>query len=540
MVIAPIPSNERERLAALVRYDVLDSPPERAYDDLVALASQICGTPVAFVGFVDSERVWHKARINVPVEEAPRDTSFCSHTILGEEPMVVPDLAADPRFADNPNVVGGPRIRFYAGAPLITGDGHAVGTVCAVDTVPRTLSEAQRDALAALSRQVVAQLELRRLLALSRREAITDPLTQLGNRRRLANDFEQMLPAATTAQPLHLLLLDLDGFKQYNDAFGHVAGDALLTRLAGKLAAAVDERGAAYRIGGDEFCLLLRSAGRSATGLESAAVRALSERGDGFSITASHGTVSLPDEARSLTQALQIADERMYSRKAMRSPAAWRQTHDVLVRILDECDPDLHGHARIVEQLAVAVGRRLGLSSNELHRLSRAATLHDIGKVAIPDAILEKPGPLTAEEWVFMKTHVVLGERMLTAAPALAEEAVLVRHSHERWDGTGYPDELAGEDIPLGSRIILACDAYDAMTSPRTYRATFSPEGAQAELQRYSGSQFDPEVVAALTDVLLDQFGALSGAVTTGGSPAEAEPADMVPSDSAAEEVGQR
>ena len=144
----------------------------------------------------------------------------------------------------------------------------------------------------------------------------------------------------------------------------------------------------------------------------------------------------------------------------------------------------------------------MGLDGLELDHLARAATLHDIGKVAIPDAILEAPRALTEEEWELMRTHTILGERVLAAAPALSTEATLVRSSHERWDGAGYPDGLAGPEIPLGSRIILACDAFDAMTSPRSYQTIRSPGEALAELRRCAGPHFDPEVVAALAEAL--------------------------------------
>jgi diguanylate cyclase (GGDEF)-like protein len=516
-VISPAkPINERERLAALESYDVLDSAPERAYDDIVSLASRICGTPIGLMGLVDADRVWHKARIGVPVSEAPRETSFCAHTILQEEPLVVTDLAADERFAENPNVVGGPRLRFYAGAPLVTAEGHAVGTICALDTVPRVLDAGQREALAALSRQLVAQLELRRMLAVSRREARTDPLTGLGNRRRLMADFTKLLPAATRTRPLHLLLFDLNGFKVYNDTFGHAAGDALLARLADKLAVVATEADGAYRFGGDEFCVLVRGDRVRLQAVRTAASLALSEHGDGFSITASHGVVSMPAEAATQGNALRLADERMYDEKGARSQVACRQTHDVLLSVLDERDPELRSHGSAVARLAALVGPRFGLDQDELRQLTNAAALHDIGKIAVPDAILNKPGPLSAAEWDFMKTHTLLGERILASAPALAHEATLVRSSHERWDGTGYPDKLAGEAIPLGSRIIFAVDACDAMTTARAYQSVRTQTEALAELHRCAGSQFDPAVIAILDDVLH-----LSSRIQPASSPTE-------------------
>jgi diguanylate cyclase (GGDEF)-like protein len=498
MTSAPSPIDERERLAALLRYDVLDSPPERAYDDIVRLASQICDAPVAWIGFVAADRVWHKARLGMPFEEAPREVAFCSHTILHTEPLVVPDLTADERFADHPAVADG--LRFYAGAPLVTADGHAIGTLCAMDTVARHLSDEQHEALAALSRQVMAHLELRRLLDLTREEAMTDALTGLGNRRRLAEDFAQI--AVRGDSDAHLLLYDLDGFKRYNDSFGHNAGDALLARLAGKLAAALEPHGSVYRLGGDEFCALVRCAAGELDAMRAAANAALSERGEGFAIGASHGAVALHGDGASLTTALRIADERMYGQKAARSHGGSGQAHDVLVRVLDVCDGALHARAHAVAALAVQVGRLLGLDAEQRHVLADAARLHDVGTIAIPDAILQAQGQLSEADWAFLRAHTLLGERIMAAAPALARPAALVRSSHERWDGTGYPDGLAGADIPLGSRIIFACDAYDAMTSPRPYRVQVTRTEALAELRRCAGTQFDPDVVAALGDVL--------------------------------------
>jgi len=165
----PIPANEPERLAALRRYRVLDSPPERPFDDLAALAAEICRTPVALVTLVDADRQWFKARVGTEMTQTPRDISFTAHAILGRQVMVVADTTLDPRFADNPDAIGGPRFRFYAGAPLITEEGAALGAICVLDFVPRQLLPAQIQALEMLSRHVVWQLDLRRLLAESRK-----------------------------------------------------------------------------------------------------------------------------------------------------------------------------------------------------------------------------------------------------------------------------------------------------------------------------------------------------------------------------------
>jgi HD-GYP domain-containing protein (c-di-GMP phosphodiesterase class II) len=195
----------------------------------------------------------------------------------------------------------------------------------------------------------------------------------------------------------------------------------------------------------------------------------------------------------------------MYQRKQERRPATEReQTRDVLVRIMQAKQPGLTDHASEVSRLAVAVARRLNINAEQIDELARAADLHDIGKVGIPDAILTKPGQLDAQEWELVRQHTILGERILSAAPALRPVARIVRSSHERWDGAGYPDGLAGESIPLAARIVAACDAYDAIISDRCYRPARSPALARAELAREAGHQFDPAVVAAVLAALDD------------------------------------
>jgi two-component system cell cycle response regulator len=264
--------------------------------------------------------------------------------------------------------------------------------------------------------------------------------------------------------------------------------------------------GTAYRIGGDEFCVLASSTAHSTEALALTAVSALSEFGEGFSVTASYGSVSLPTEATDVSEALRMADQRMYARKNLGSRAsAGRQSADVLLRVLSERSPDLGIHLGEVTALAHAVAERLDLPDDQLAPLLQAASLHDVGKAAIPDEILNKPGPLSAEEFEFMRRHTVIGERILGGAPALANAAKLVRSSHERFDGHGYPDGLREDEIPLGSRIISVCDSYDAMTSDRPYRRAMSIDGALSELAGCTGTQFDPAVVDAFLSVLAER-----------------------------------
>jgi two-component system, cell cycle response regulator len=351
-----------------------------------------------------------------------------------------------------------------------------------------------------LGRMLLALKENQALLGASRVEATTDALTGLSNRRKLKTDLGLALEDGASYA---LVLLDLNGFKSYNDSYGHGAGDALLAQLGEALAKGVRDVGVAYRMGGDEFCVLARDP-RDVEALGALSAEALSTRGNGFSITAAYGAVLVPEEAHDDTTALVLADTRMYRQKnSGRLPAA-HQSAGVLLAVLEERAPGLASHVRTVSELACATAVELGMPADDLDALRHAAALHDIGKMAVPESVLEKAGPLSDAEWDLMRRHTLVGERILAAAPALDRSAQLVRWSHERVDGGGYPDGLRGEAIPLGSRVILVADAFDAMTSERSYGRVLSRDEALAELRRCTGTQFDAAVVAAFERVLVD------------------------------------
>jgi diguanylate cyclase (GGDEF)-like protein len=352
-----------------------------------------------------------------------------------------------------------------------------------------------------LGRTALTLRENAQLLEDSRREALTDSLTGIPNRRKLFLDLVDELERARDGESRMLVLFDLNGFKAYNDSFGHPAGDALLSRLAAKLVAAVAPFGSAYRVGGDEFCVLLPASDPT---LQRAA-NALRESGEGFAISSAYGAAIIPDEADTVSTALSVADERLYAHKELLAEMRRGTAHEPLLRTLAEREPELRAHVADVSSLALRVGERLGLGREELGKLRLAAELHDVGKLAIPDVVLQKADPLDATEWEFIHSHTLIGQRILGSAPALRPIGAIVRSTHENWDGTGYPDRLAGEAIPLPARIVAACDAYSAMTSDRPYRGPRTPDDAVAELRRCAGQQFDPQVVELLCAVLEEQ-----------------------------------
>ncbi|MDQ6811948.1 MAG: diguanylate cyclase, partial [Actinomycetota bacterium] len=341
------------------------------------------------------------------------------------------------------------------------------------------------------------------------RELSTDPLTGLRNRRALMEDLPRVCQAASEHSPAFLWFYDLNGFKNYNDSFGHVAGDALLARLGGRLRLAVAPHGVGYRLGGDEFCVLVTGRVPDPHALFALARSELKEQGGAFTVTASAGAVEIPRETRDPTQALRLADQRMYREKAVSRAGGAELVTAVLHAALAQRHPDLGEHSDDVAGDVKVLARTIGLEHRDIDLIAKAADLHDIGKLGIPDEILTKPGPLSDAEWEFMKQHTVMGEQIIAAAGAPLEQiGPLVRASHERWDGMGYPDRLAGEEIPLGARIIAICDSFRAMLDDRVYARAVSLEEALQELQRCAGTQFDPHLIEVFCALVGDRASA--------------------------------
>jgi diguanylate cyclase (GGDEF)-like protein len=353
-----------------------------------------------------------------------------------------------------------------------------------------------------VTRMTLSLQETAGLLVAREREAALDPLTGLANRRILLSDLSKQAADASDWHPTLLVLFDLDGFKAYNDTFGHGAGDNLLIQVACSLTDALGDRGRAYRLGGDEFCALLSVAPHAPELAGEELASAMTQEGEGFLVTSSYGCALAPTDGRDTTALLRRADDEMYARKGRRRPGTENQIQDVLIAALSARDPGMKSHATDVASLAAIVGEQLGLGPTELRTLSHAAALHDIGKIAIPDELLDRTAELDPRERRFLQTHPLIAQRIISAAPALGAAAQIVRSVQERWDGGGYPDGRIGEAIPLAARIIAVCNAYNAMTRPHTHREALSHEQAVAELKRAAGAQFDPRLVETLVAVL--------------------------------------
>ena len=326
----PEPADEAGRLRALRRYMLLDSAADADFDLLTELAAALCGTPYAFISLVDQDRVWYKSCHGKQVLQTPRQTDYCSWSVLEQTGLHIPDLSRDPRTERLPLTVGPTAYRMYSGANLINADGHALGVLCVLDTRARALDARQLDLLQRLARQVVALMELRlrdleleRALAALQRQALEDPLTGLRNRRALMTELEREVQVAQRyGSPLSLVMLDLDHFKRINDGFGHAAGDAVLCGVAALLRQGLRQVDLAARLGGEEFVVLLpgtahAGALRVAEGLRQriAAATHLAD-GQALQATASLGVASFGPACAGAEALLGVADAALYRAKA--------------------------------------------------------------------------------------------------------------------------------------------------------------------------------------------------------------------------------
>ncbi|HLI33085.1 MAG TPA: HD domain-containing phosphohydrolase [Solirubrobacteraceae bacterium] len=342
------------------------------------------------------------------------------------------------------------------------------------------------------------------LLAKSRQEAVTDHLTALGNRRALDCDLEAKLAGLQDGDSLLVALYDLDGFKSYNDTFGHQAGDALLMRLGANLRRAAEGIGTVYRMGGDEFCLLAACDESRAEEVAQRVATALAEAGERFTIAASFGCCCLPAEASTTTDALRLADQRLYRQKGSKRATVVGELTAALAAAMAEHEADPQQQTTEICELARRTAEELELDSAEVARIGVAARLYNIGKLGIPDSVLAKPAQqLEEDERAFIRRHPLIGARIVSSAPSLSDLAPIVRSSYERYDGSGYPEGLSGEQIPMGARIIAVCEAYFSFARDGgDGSCTPGAASALAAIEGQTGAWFDPGVVRAFASAL--------------------------------------
>jgi len=376
--------------------------------------------------------------------------------------------------------------------------------------------------LQAIASEIAVGIQNAKLLGKTRELAITDELTGLYNRRHFYKGLESEISRTQRyGRSFSLVMLDLDGFKQYNDNFGHANGDAALKSIAQTLQSALRKADIAFRYGGDEFAVILPAtdadrAGRIVDRVRSKwlqtpkAEHLVQQSPLGFSA----GVAQFPENAETADGLVFLADAALYRSKkeggykstlvanlgTLSTDVLDRATLDqvyALAATVDARDPYTYGHSKRVAAMSELIGEALGLSREELATVHAAGLLHDIGKVGVPDSILTKPGKPTEDEWKLIRKHPAEGARIVGYLKELAALIPIIRHHHEWYDGTGYPDGLRGEAIPLGARMVSIADAYDTMTTKRTYRYVVSQEEALEELRRCAGTQFDLELVEA-------------------------------------------
>jgi diguanylate cyclase (GGDEF)-like protein len=412
--------------------------------------------------------------------------------------------------------------------------GEAIGSLVIGSRRLDAYSTEQVNLLERLASQIAVSVDNSRLYAKAEQRARVDELTGLFNRRH----FDECLAREIDRHSRHsgmlsVVLLDLDLFKDYNDKEGHPAGDRILARVGGLIQKSVRTVDMAFRYGGDEFAVLLPQSDSSSAyvvteRVRTRLVRDMEEELTG--ITASIGLACWPSDGVTPDEIITAADRALYYAKrtggnrtsvvskmlpqsdeaALPGTKAEKEALSIIYALastIEARDQYTYGHSRDVSKYAVALCEALSLPSEKVTVISTASLLHDIGKIGIPDEVLNKPGKLDAEEWELIRSHPRLSATIVGHVPSLTPCLTAILHHHERWDGFGYPSGLQGEAIPLEARILSIADAFEAMTSPRPYRGPMSTQEAVEELKRSAGKQFDPKVVEVFLPIALTPNG---------------------------------
>lgn len=332
-----------------------------------------------------------------------------------------------------------------------------------------------------------------------------DRLTGLYNRTYFEGELKKVEKEGFL--PISIIMGDVNGLKMSNDAFGHDEGDRLLRCIAEILNSVCTNDAIPARIGGDEFAIILTNTDEKEGLLICNEIkkRCTEDSIGTLQLSLSLGLATMYSIEEDLEETYKLAENRMYDNKLLESKSTRSSIIASLLKSLEEKTHETEEHSSRMMELGLLLGKKLELNDSQLNELRLLAALHDIGKIAIPDHILDKEGPLTEEEWNIMRKHSEIGYRIASATPELANIAEAILHHHERWDGKGYPYSLEGDKIPLSARVIAVVDAYDAMTSDRPYRRAMESEAAILELSKGRGKQFDPLIVDMFLEVIKDQ-----------------------------------
>jgi diguanylate cyclase (GGDEF)-like protein/putative nucleotidyltransferase with HDIG domain len=509
------------RLATIVTSSVSI---ETIFDGFAQELKKVVDIDWATIALIDEEELhvlalsstigspWH-AEQRIPLEGTATEWVCRERKSLYEA-----DLARHQRFYTGKNYLQ-KGIHSVVYLPLTIKD-ESIGSLIVASRPPNAFTPKQIRLLEQVALQIATPIENSQLYRQAEQRARIDELTGLYNRRH----FEERLKEEVTRHSrrgdvFSIFLLDLDNFKTYNDIYGHPSGDILLNRAGRIIRSAIRNADQAFRYGGDEFVVILphtrMNDGRVVADRVRQRIAEEMEKNE-IAVTCSIGLAGYPSDGVISGELITVADTALYFAKRTGGNRVYLSSNVLsepqdnagiyarrnglsaiyaLVSTVEAKDPYTYGHSRKVNNYAVALAEAIGLSPEEASKVSTAALLHDIGKIGVPDKVLNKKGKLNRADWEAIKSHPKLGATIVGNIPNLVPCVSTILHHHERWDGGGYPEGLKGEEISIEARVLAIADSYEAMSSARPYRPALSSERVLKELRHGAGSQFDPELV---------------------------------------------
>ena len=477
---------------------------DELYQSIHKELSTIIDTTNFYIALLDEkeDKIFFPYNIdNVKPIHLPRTTthnSLVAQVIRTGKPIFVnQEMIKGKKFMEEFKEWFGMLRKVWLGTPLKIEDKVIGAMVVQSYTNPELYSEGDIKLLEFVSSQVATAIERKRTEERIKHLSFHDSLTGLYNRAYFEEELKRM--NNPRYHPLSIISLDINGLKVINDTFGHDQGDKLLQHLTSLLTSISRKGDIIARVGGDEFAILLPSTSSQVALDFCQRIRKVCLKDDiepaYLKVNLALGHVTQEGEYKDINTLLKEVDQNMYRDKLFSAKSKEKHLLDSFSMILAERDSHTEDHAKRLQELALALGKRVGLTEYQLNNLKLLALLHDIGKIGIPDNILFKTYTLTPSEWEKMKAHPQIGYRMAKNIPDFATIAHEILYHHEHWDGSGYPEGLKGEEIPLLSRIISIVDAYDVMQSRRPYKGAVSKAKALEEVKRYAGTQFDPQLV---------------------------------------------